>query len=176
MNLHNRFVIDRSNNHAHLTKKDAITLFGINPEFTLFGLNPEFLTKPLAIEGEYSTDLKIKDYIGNSYTVLYPWRPYSQLELAASDFYKIVGSYPERVNSGEVEDAVLLKVTGTRNSSVLINTITVKAHVHIACPTDYFWLQLLDFPFKLSVKRNLSTDGLSHIHLDKDQYAAIQGL
>jgi propanediol utilization protein len=152
-----RFVIDRSANHCHLSEADANTIFGGEPNHVSL--------RPLAIEGEYATDLKV-----GAYTVLYPWRKYSQIEVAMSDYYKIFGTYARRRSSGDLEGAECIDVMG-----VMIPVIVAEAHVHIAEPSDYELLRTLNFPFHLATKSNLTTDGLSHIHLDTDQYAAIQG-
>ena len=163
----NRFVVDGSANHCHLSEKDAHILFDKELD--------NMILKPLAIAGEFATNLKVFDEKGNSYTVLYPWRSYSQLEVAMSNYYKLFGKYTQRRNSGDIEGALLLDVTCT-SASIDIPVIVAAAHVHIAQMSDLEELELLDFPFDLAVKQNQSTDGLSHIHLDTDQYAAIQGL
>jgi len=152
-----RFVIDRSANHCHLSEGDAHIIFGEE-------LNHVSL-RPLAIEGEYVTNLKVCRY-----TVLYPWREYSQIEMAMSDYYKLFGAYTRRRASGDLEGAERIDVGG-----VVIPVIVAEAHVHIAKPSDYELLRTLNFPFHLATKSNITIDGLSHIHLDTDQYAAIQG-
>lgn len=157
-----RFVIDRSANHCHLSEADAHLIFGGEPNHVSL--------RPLAIEGEYATDLNIYDAPGNRYTVLYPWRKYSQIEVSMSDYYKLFGRYTRRRASGDLEGAKVLDING-----VMIPVIVAEAHVHIAEPSDYELLRTLNFPFHLATKSNLTTDGLSHIHLDTDQYAAIQG-
>jgi propanediol utilization protein len=159
--LLNRFKVDRSANHCHLTKEHAELFFG-NSVFTL---------KELAIAGEFATNLKLEDHRGNKYTVLYPWREYTQIEVAQSDYYKLFGHYGDRVNSGDLSKASFVVV-----QDVYLPLIVVKAHVHIARESDIDLLDFLDFPFKLEIKMNESTDGFSHMHLDTDQYAAIQGV
>jgi putative phosphotransacetylase len=167
MNLQDRFVIDRSANHIHLTQETADLLFGEDVMMTL---------KPLAIAGEYATNLKVAGENCVKYTVLYPWRSYNQLELAASDFYKQFKYYPKRVASGQLDGAPTLTVGGTTCDIVDVPVIVAEAHVHIAKESDLYLIPELNFPFPLGVKFNETTDGLSHIHLDTDQYAALQGL
>lgn len=167
MILQDRFKIDRSANHAHLSHGDAEALFGKD-------IVAEF--KPLAIAGEYATNLKVNGENGVQYTVLYPWRSYSQLELAASDYYKWFKTYPKRRASGDIEGTPVIHIDGPTNNGIDIHVIVAEAHVHIARESDLELLAGLNFPFPLSMKENESTDGLSHIHLDVDQYAALQGL
>lgn len=169
MNLLDRFKIDRSANHAHLTEHDAVILFGNH-------IDIEY--KPLDIVGEYATNLKIQDIYGNNYRVLYPWRKYSQIEVANSDYYKLFKKYRTRVASGNLSSTELLDVVGTARNHVKIPVIVAEAHVHISenHRADISLLKELNFPFKLGVKINKTTDGLNHIHLDTDQFAAIQGL
>ncbi len=168
MNLQDRFKIDRSGNHCHLSQKDANVLFGPDVELTL---------KPLAIAGEYATNLKVFDNNSNGYTVLWPFRPYSQIELAASDYYKLFKTYPKRVASGNIKNAGALVVHAVGEGDFVdIPVIVAEAHVHIAVESDLDLLAELKFPLPLGVKFNESTDNFSHIHLDVDQYAAIQGL
>jgi putative phosphotransacetylase len=167
VNLLGRFKIDRSANHCHLSTADADTLFGKDIELTL---------KPLAIKGEYVTNLKVTGQNGINYTVLYPWRSYSQVELAASDYFKLFKLYPKRVASGNVECTQTLTVSGHTSTNVDVPVIVAEAHVHIAKESDAHLLDSLNFPFPLGVKFNESTDDFSHIHLDVDQFAAIQGL
>jgi len=175
MLLLNRFKVDRSANHCHLTLKNANALFS-KGELDIIEL------KPLTISGEYSTNLKVVDPFGNKYTVLYPWRNYSQLEVAASDYYKMFKYYPKRVNSGDFTKASQLMINNANNpmsETRLVPVIVVKPHVHITKKEDYddldFLVDSLRFPFELEEKENESTDGYSHIHLDTDQFAAIQG-
>jgi len=168
MNLQDKFVIDRSADHCHLTEKDAITLFGVE---RIKGCKKKALT----IEGEFATDLKIEDFRDTRYTVLYPWREYSQLELAQSSYYKLTYKYSERVGSGELQDAKLLNVSTDHNMiGIDIPVITVKAHVHLNTWEDTDLLEILNFPFPLAIKVSKTTDGLNHIHLDTDQFAALQ--
>jgi putative phosphotransacetylase len=167
MNLQDRFVIDRSANHVHLSQADADLLFGPDVELKL---------RPLAITGEYATQLKVTGENCMKYTVLYPWRSYSQLELAASDYYKQYNCYPGRVASGNHINAKLLTVGGTTGEIVDVPVIVAEAHVHLADKADIKLLKKLGLPFPLAFKVNETTDGKSHIHLDTDQYAAVQGL
>ena len=166
LNINSKFVIDRSANHCHLTEEHLELLFGKNRLMQL---------KPLAIEGEFATDLKVTDEKGNSYTVLQPCREYSQIEVAMSDYYKLFKTYTERVSSGDVANAETLRVRGISTSLVDIPTIVVTPHVHINSELDVMLIPDLKFPFPLSVKINNTTDLMSHIHLDTDQYAALQG-
>jgi hypothetical protein len=110
--------------------------------------------------------------LDNGYTVLYPWREYAQIEVAASDYYRMFGEYPIRRTSGDIAPAKKIRVFCT---AVEIPVIVAKPHVHL-CNTDPSRLEYLNFPFELALKYNDTTDGLSHIHLDTDQYAAIQGI
>jgi propanediol utilization protein len=168
MKLPDSFIIERSANHCHLSKENAMHLF--------WGRLPIF--KSLTIEGEFATNLKVFDNKGNKYTVLYPWRSYSQLELAQSDYYKLFGGYDKRVSSGELRDArnLIVRANPGDTLSISIPVITVKAHVHLNDEKDLWRVKEIDFPFPLDIKFNKSTDGLNHIHLDTDQFAAIQGL
>jgi propanediol utilization protein len=174
IDLQGRFKIDRSANHVHLSEEDALLFFGN-------GAKKENITaKPLTIAGEFATNLRLLDTKGVSYTVLYPWRKYSQLELAQSDYYKHFKEYSSRVSSGELENSNLLYLscprldTNTTIKGKYIPVITVKAHVHITDKKDIKLLHKISFPFLLEVKISKSTDGFSHIHLDTDQYASIQ--
>lgn len=163
MSLPNNFVIDRSANHCHLTQEHANILIGKDIS--------KMILKPLAIKGEYATNFKVFDTIsGNGYTIMYPFRSYSQIEVAMSDYYKLFKKYTTRVSSGDLEGAVKLPVLG----GISIPIIVVKAHVHVHTPTDLNEIYNLNFPFELDIKENETTDGLNHIHLDTDQFAAIQ--
>ena len=158
--------IDRSANHCHLTRYMAVKIFGD----ALHHLQ----LKELAITGEYATNLKVTDYRGNKYTVLYPWRDYSQIEVAASDYYKLFSYHPTRRSSGDLISTKTLQLEGTE---FRIPVIVVRPHIHIPPgKKDTFTLAQLDFPFKLDVKYTPTTDNEPHIHLDTDQYAAIQGI
>lgn len=160
-----KYIIERSANHAHLTEADASIIFGdaCLPE--------NLILKPLAICGEFATNLKVVDGKGNSYTVVYPWRNSSQIEVAQSDYYKMFKTYASRVNSGEILDAESIVV----NDAVSIPVIVVKAHIHVPPSLSYKIPNYLDFPFPLSVKINETVDGNIRMHLDIDQYAALQG-
>ncbi len=167
MKLPEGFVIDRSANHCHLTREDAVSIFGDNMKLKL---------RELSIKGEYATNLKVQDEFDNEYTVLYPWRKYSQIEVAASNFYKIFKYYPDRKNSGDTAGAETVRVLGTLTK---IPVIVVKPHVHV--PKEFLYshthqLFNLSMPYRFEIKVSETIDSLCHIHLDTDQYAAIQGL
>jgi propanediol utilization protein len=169
MNLQGLFVIDRSADHIHLTEEDAIYLFGEE-------LNKMEL-RPLAIKGEFATNLKLTDDNWDKYTVLYPWRSYSQLEVSQSTFYRLFKRYDKRVNSGNLKNAPLLEVTSIDDifTEIQIPVITVRAHIHLTDESHLSYLDDLELPFPYEIKQNETTDGMSHIHLDTDQYSAIQG-
>jgi len=165
-----RIVIDRSANHCHLTEADAKAIFGED-------VNPT-LTRPLAIKGEFVTNLKIElhtNKIPSECTVLYPWRTYSQIELCASDYYKIFGEYPQRRKSGDLQGAKTIRVICPK-PSIYIPVIVPRAHIHLERVSDIWLLHDLNIPFRIPVQDAETTDGLSHIHLDADQYAALQGI
>ena len=162
MLIHPRFIIDRSANHCHLTQQHAEIIIGKALD--------KMILRPLAIEGEYATNFKVySQYNSKGYTLMYPFREYSQIEIAMSDYYKIFRKYTTRVSSGDTEFATKIRVIG----NVDIPIIVVKPHVHLHNQSDLNLIEQLDFNFKLDIKENKTIDGLNHIHLDTDQYAAI---
>jgi propanediol utilization protein len=168
MEIHPRFIVERSANHIHLSEKDAAIIFS---DVNGFFLNDYIETfKPLSIKGEYNTTIKVySQEMDSTYTLLYPFREYSQIEVSMSDYYRRFKEYPKRVNSGELEGARTVYVRG-----VEIPIIVVKPHVHLNKKYDIKYIKQLNFPFDLTIKVNDTIDGINRIHLDIDQYAAIQ--
>jgi putative phosphotransacetylase len=163
MLIHPRFIVDRSANHCHLTQQHAEIIIGKALD--------KMILRPLAIEGEYATNFKVySQYDSKGYTLMYPFREYSQIEVAMSDYYKIFRKYTTRVSSGDTKYATKIRVVG----NVDIPIIVVKPHVHLHKFSDCQKINDLNFPFELDIKSDCKTiDGLNHIHLDTDQYAAI---
>ena len=162
------YIVERSANHAHLTEQDALAIFGeacFLPNLTL---------KPLAIVGEYATNLKVVDVKGNSYTVVYPWRKSSQIEVAQSDYYKMFKTYTNRVDSGDIGGAKHVEVAGA--GGLTLPVLVVRAHIHIDPSAGIISPDELDFIFPLAMKVHETIDGVARIHLDTDQYAAICGM
>jgi putative phosphotransacetylase len=166
MRIHEKFIVERSANHIHLSEKDASTFLPTSKFLSDF----KNLFKPLSIKGEFNTTIKVySDQTKEKYSLVYPFREYSQIEVAMSDYYKIFKCYTTRVNSGELEGARTIKV-----HDMDIPIIVVKPHVHLHSWDQIHYFNALKFPFELSVKQNQTTDGINRIHLDTDQYAAIQ--
>lgn len=159
MNI-NGMVIERSHRHIHLTEKTAELLFGLI-------LPPVLL--PLTVSGEYATNLQVSIPEIGTCKALYPWRPYNQLELAMSEYYRLFKVFAKRVMSGDHDNARTI-VIGTGRGHVEVPVIVPAAHVHSP------FRPVVPFPLKLEVKLNETVDGLPHVHLDNDQFNAVMGL
>jgi propanediol utilization protein len=164
MEIHPRFIIERSANHIHLSLEDAQKIFNTAIPKVRDNL------RELSIKGEYNTGIKLySEDTMQTYTLLYPFREYSQIEVSMSDYYRKFKEYPKRVNSGELEGAKTVNVFG-----VDIPIIVTLPHVHFHNKKELYYYHEFEFPFYLTKKFNETIDGINRIHLDTDQFAAIQ--
>jgi propanediol utilization protein len=149
-------IIERSHRHVHLTERTAQTLFG----------DQELHLKPLSVLGEYVTDFYVNVPCLGKTRVLYPWRPYNQLEVAMSEYRRMMGHYTKRRNSGDVLDAA--KVYTSDPYIVELPVIVPVPHVHT--PSLELLEGLEGFPLDLDVRFNETVGGKAYVHLDNDAF------
>lgn len=157
-----QIIIERSHRHVHLTARTAEILFGDQ------GLH---LT-PLSVLGQYATDLYVHVPCLGKTRVLYPWRPYNQLEVSMSEYLRMIGHYTKRRESGDVGEAETVEIEScVKGSKATIPVIVPSAHVHTP---DLSILEALEeFQLGLEVRFAPTLDGNAYVHLDNDQFNAV---
>ncbi len=128
--LHRLFVeLEASGRHVHVTKEQALTLFG-------HGLTPE---RPLSQPGQYLAKERVT-LIGpkgkfEKVAVLGPERPEAQVEISLTDG-KTLGIFPPVRPSGEVKGSPGAILRSDRNQVDLTQgVIAARRHIHMT-PED----------------------------------------
>ena len=100
-----RTPIGISNRHIHLSQSDANTLFGSNYQLTKMKdlSQPVQAEETVIIKGPKSEIAKVR--------VLGPYRKFSQVEILASDNFKLGTNAPLRL-SGDLEGSEAIEVIG----------------------------------------------------------------
>ncbi|MDR2540887.1 MAG: phosphate propanoyltransferase [Candidatus Peribacteria bacterium] len=122
-----RVPIGISNRHLHLSQEDANTLFGANYECRQM--------KDLSQPGQYACEetLTIKGPKGEitGVRVLGPYRKFTQVEILASDNYKLGTKAPVR-ESGDLEGSAEIEIIGPNGSVGLKQGLIVaQRHIHM---------------------------------------------
>lgn len=131
--------IEISNRHVHLTQEHVETLFG--SEYTLT------LAKALSQPGQFACEETVT-LVGtkgslNEVRVLGPVRKQSQVELAATDTFKL-GVRPPVRDSGDLDGTPGLELVGPKGKVVLSSGVIIAArHIHIT-PGDATQQGLVD--------------------------------
>ena len=125
-----KFIVETSARHCHLSKEDLYTLFGDGYELTK--------KKDLSQPGQFACEEKVvvvgeKSEIQMS--ILGPVRSKTQVEVSLTDARNIGVNAPIR-ESGDLKDAGKCKIRGPMGEISLDNAvISAKRHIH-ATPTD----------------------------------------
>jgi putative phosphotransacetylase len=123
-----RVPIGISNRHLHLSQEDANTLFGANYQCTQM--------KELSQPGQYACEetLTIKGPKGeiSGVRVLGPYRKFTQVEILASDNYKLGTKAPVK-ESGDLEGSAEIEIIGPKGSVQLRQGLIVaQRHIHMS--------------------------------------------
>lgn len=114
------------NHHCHLRQDVVEQLFGtgyVLPVKRDLGGGEYVSTETVDVTGPKGTLKGIR--------IVGPYRPFTQVELLASDAVKL-GVTPPVVESGHLEDACELTITGPKGSVTLPCGIIAARHVHIS--------------------------------------------
>lgn len=163
-----------SNRHVHLTEEDYLTLFGS------VSINIE---RELNQKGEFASSSIVKIVTNkneiNNVRVIGPIRKYTQVEISKTDAFYLGIAPPVRM-SGDLTDAVVVKIVGPNGIVEKPCCILAQRHVHIS-PDERSVLGLKDkadvtirvggvrpviFP---NVKLKESDNGVFEFHIDTDE-------
>jgi len=122
-----RTPIGISNRHIHLSQSDANTLFGSNYQLTKM----KDLSQPGQFAAEETVIIKGPKSEIAKVRVLGPYRKFSQVEILASDNFKLGTNAPLRL-SGDLEGSEPIEVIGP-NGTLHLNQglIVAKRHIHM---------------------------------------------
>lgn len=122
-----RTPIGISNRHIHLSQSDANTLFGSNYQLTKL----KDLSQPWQFAAEETVTIKGPKSEITKVRVLGPYRKFSQVEILASDNFKLGTNAPLRL-SGDLEGSEAIEVIGP-NGTLHLNQglIVAKRHIHM---------------------------------------------
>ena len=122
-----RTPIGISNRHIHLSQSDANTLFGSNYQLTKL----KDLSQPWQFAAEETVIIKGPKSEIAKVRVLGPYRKFSQVEILASDNFKLGTNAPLRL-SGDLEGSEAIEVIGP-NGTLHLNQglIVAKRHIHM---------------------------------------------
>jgi len=122
-----RTPIGISNRHIHLSQSDANTLFGSNYQLTKM----KDLSQPGQFAAEETVIIKGPKSEIAKVRVLGPYRKFSQVEILASDNFKLGTNAPLRL-SGDLEGSEAIEVIGP-NGTLHLNQglIVAKRHIHM---------------------------------------------
>lgn len=122
-----RTSIGISNRHIHLSQSDANTLFGSNYQLTKM----KDLSQPGQFAAEETVIIKGPKSEIAKVRVLGPYRKFSQVEILASDNFKLGTNAPLRL-SGDLEGSEAIEVIGP-NGTLHLNQglIVAKRHIHM---------------------------------------------
>lgn len=126
-----KFIVETSARHVHLSRKDLDTLFGEGFELSV--------KKELSQPGQFVTNEKVavvgskKDFPAVS--ILGPVRKNTQVELSLTDARSIGVDVPVR-ESGDIKGSGSCKIVGPKGEiEIKEGVIAAKRHVHMT-PTD----------------------------------------
>lgn len=159
-------LVEISARHLHLTHHDATVLF------------PHGLTikRTLSIPSEVVYNEKV-EYGGMSFSILGPFRPYSQMELSYSDVRMLqLADIPKRL-SGHIDGAPKAVVT-TDWGSVEIPMIVPVKHLHVPFHSNLSIFSQVDVKTEEFTLRNVVVRGTPHcvkptLHLCTDEGNAL---
>lgn len=114
-----------SNRHVHLTNDDYKLLFGDIP---LTKRND--LTQPGTFASEQTVTITGPKRSIENVRVLGPNRSYTQVEVSKTDAYSL-GINPPVRNSGDLEDASEITITGPLGSITRKSAIIASRHIHV---------------------------------------------
>lgn len=120
-----RIEVMLDNHHCHLTRETIAALFGEGYELPVkknLGGGEYVSTDCIDVTGPKGTIKNIR--------IVGPYRPFTQVELLASDAVRL-GATPPVVESGNLEEACELTLTGPAGSVTLPCGIIAARHVHI---------------------------------------------
>ena len=121
-----QLVLGVSARHAHLSRKDMDTLFGVGSEL--------HVKKPIGQPGQYASEEQIIMETAKGQTklrVIGPLRPDTQIELSFTDAMKAGVTAPIR-NSGDIAGSAGAKLIGPAGTMELKEGIIIAArHVHL---------------------------------------------
>lgn len=129
--MENKFIVETSARHVHVTQKDLETLFGKGHELTSI--------KPLSQPGQFASEEKV-DLVGPKSTIkgvriLGPVRPESQVELSFTDARALGVTAPVR-ESGDLEGSAVCKLVGPCGEVELTKGVIIAMrHIHMT-PAD----------------------------------------
>jgi len=138
-----------SNRHVHLKKEDLEILFGKNYELKNF--------RDLNQPGQFASTDKVKIVGPNGYIedirIIGPVRSYTQVEVSATDAFKLGVNPPVR-SSGDIIDSAPIKIVGPAGELDLQDgCILADRHIHITPK------QLELYGFKENDVVNIFVDG-----------------
>lgn len=121
-----QLVLGVSARHAHLSRKDMDTLFGVGSELTV--------KKAIGQPGQYASNEQIIMETAKGQTklrIIGPLRPETQIELSLTDTMKAGVKAPIR-NSGDIAGSAGAKLIGPAGTMELKEGIIIAArHVHL---------------------------------------------
>lgn len=131
LQMSEKFIVETSARHVHVTQQDLETLFGPGAQ-----LHPK---KDLSQPGQYACEERV-DIVGAKKTlpnvsILGPVRGASQVEVSLSDARTLGSAAPVR-ESGDVAGSGAVKLVGPKGEVELKEgLITAKRHIHME-PSD----------------------------------------
>jgi putative phosphotransacetylase len=123
----NKILVEVSNRHVHLSRKDLNKLFGDEYNLTI----RKNLSQPGQYAAEETIDLKYNDKILTKVRILGPVREKTQVEISFTESRYLNINAPYRL-SGEIEDSPGIILIGPKNSlKIEEGVIIAKPHLHI---------------------------------------------
>ncbi len=161
-----------SNRHVHLTEAVWKEIFG-DEEITV----RNYLNQPGQFASNMTVDIMVNDNRIDHVRVVGPLRDYNQVEIDNSDA-KILGVFPPRKQSGDLDDSLSVTVIGPRGSiSLDKGLIRSDAHIHMD-PETAIKMNLVNKEvvgvFKndvklLDAKIKILDNSYIEMHIDKDE-------
>lgn len=165
--------VERSHRHLHLSRATA-EAWGFAD-----AARDQLEFRELSVLGEYATIFKVEVPCLGPTTVLYPWRDEDVLEVAMSEYLRIHGEYAHRRNSNQLLGAKTVTLTH-RHWLVEVPSIVVWPHAHgpelSVSSFDLRRRTVSQFPLELRYKPGATRDNQIIVHLDNDQFNALQGM
>lgn len=151
-----------SNRHVHLKQDDLNILFGDDYKLTI--------SKNLNQYGQFKAlekvDIETDKNIIKGVSVVGPVRNYTQVEVSRSDCYFLGVDAPIR-DSGDLDQAVPIKIIGPKGSIVRNSLIIANRHIHIS-HDDRVKYNLLDVDM-VSVKIDGEKGGImDNVYIKED--------
>lgn len=116
-----------SQRHLHLSQEDANTLFGSNYELTPI----KDLSQPGQYAAEETVTLKWPKGEIERVRILGPYRKFTQVEILASDVFKLGTPAPLR-ESGDIQGSGSIEIIGPKASIIIPQGLIVaQRHIHM---------------------------------------------